>query len=269
MIVFPNCKINLGLHVVRKRPDGYHDLQTVFFPVPFRDMLEIVPAQAFRLDATGLPIPGDPAKNLCIRAWELLKQRFPDLPPVHLLLHKLIPMGGGLGGGSSNGSFMLIALNRLFQLGLSSSELQALALQLGSDCPFFIVNEPVVATGRGEQMQPVSLNLNGYTLVLVMPGLHVSTAQAFGGIRPRDPGIDLRTRITEPPETWKNWLVNDFEETVFPAFPDIRQIKEWLYEQGAVYASMTGTGSTVYGLFAGDAPQLPEPPRGALRLFSL
>jgi 4-diphosphocytidyl-2-C-methyl-D-erythritol kinase len=269
MIVFPNCKINLGLYVVDKRPDGYHNLQTVFFPVPFQDMLEIIPSDEFHFHATGLTIPGDPEKNLCIRAWELLKHRFPKLPPVDLYLHKIIPMGGGLGGGSSNGSFMLIALNRLFQLGLTSPELQELALQLGSDCPFFIVNEPVVATGRGEHMQPTSINLNGYTLTLIMPGIHVSTAQAFAGIRPHDPGVDLANRICEAPVTWKDWLVNNFEETVFPAFPAIRQLKEWLYAQGAVYASMTGTGSTVYGLFQTDNLELPPPPIGDMRIFAL
>lgn len=249
MILFPNCKINLGLHVVQKRTDGYHDLQTVFFPVPFRDILEIIPSSTFKFTSTGLTIPGDLSSNLCVKAYELMKARFPDLSPVNIQLHKIIPMGGGLGGGSSNGSFTLLALNELFDLKLSVEELLNMALQLGSDCPFFIVNEPSFAVGRGERMEKVNINLNGYYLVLILPGIHVSTAQAFSGIQPKQPTIDLKTKISEAPETWKDWLVNDFEDSVFKVHPEIADIKARLYKQGAVYAAMTGTGSTVFGLF--------------------
>lgn len=268
MIVFPNCKINLGLHVVQKRPDGYHDLQTVFFPVPFRDILEILPASSFEFTSTGLSIPGDPSANLCVKAYELMKVDFPALAPVHIQLHKIIPMGGGLGGGSSNGSFTLTALNELFDLKCSKQALLKMALQLGSDCPFFIVNEPCYATGRGEQMSMVDINLKGYYLVLILPGIHVPTAQAFSGITPKQPAVDLEKRITENPENWKEWLVNDFEATVFNQFPEIAGLKSYLYEQGAVYASMTGTGSTVYGLFK-EKPVFTQPPKGELHIISL
>lgn len=259
MILFPNCKINLGLHVVQKRPDGYHDLQTVFYPVPFRDILEIIPSDSFSFTSTGLPIPGDPAQNLCVKAYALLKQRFPELPPVHIHLHKIIPMGGGLGGGSSNGSFTLLGVKQLFNLTLSTEELQALALQLGSDCPFFMLNQPAFATGRGEQLSTIDINLKGYYLVLILPGIHVSTAQAFAGIMPTPPQYDLKHKITTVPSSWKAWLVNDFEHTVFAQFPEIASIKQRLYEQGAVYAAMSGTGSTVYGLFT-EKPDLASLP---------
>ena len=268
MILFPNCKINLGLHVVQKRSDGYHDLQTVFYPVPFRDILEIIPSQSFSFQYTGLAIPGDASSNLCVKAYELMKQRFPELPPVQILLHKIIPMGGGLGGGSSNGSFTLIGLNKLFNLQLSQEELLDMSLQLGSDCPFFIINEPAYATGRGEQMQTLNINLKGYYLVLILPGLHVSTAQAFSGITPKQPAKDLQPIISKAPETWKGELVNDFEVSVFTQYPQIEKIKNWLYDQGAVYASMTGTGSTVYGIFS-QKPDLKQTVQGEQHIIAL
>lgn len=268
MILFPNCKINLGLHVVQKRSDGYHELQTVFYPVPFRDILEIIPSQSFNFQSTGLAIPGDASSNLCVKAYHLMKQRFPELPPVQILLHKIIPMGGGLGGGSSNGSFTLIGLNKLFNLQLSQEELLDMSLQLGSDCPFFIINVPAYATGRGEQMQTLNINLKGYYLVLILPGLHVSTAQAFSGITPKQPAKDLQTIISKAPETWKSELVNDFEVSVFTQYPPIEHIKNWLYDQGAVYASMTGTGSTVYGIFS-QKPDLKQSAQGEQHIIAL
>ncbi|MFN6335820.1 MAG: 4-(cytidine 5'-diphospho)-2-C-methyl-D-erythritol kinase [Sphingobacteriales bacterium] len=268
MIVFPNCKVNLGLHVVQKRPDGYHDLQTVFFPLPFRDILEILPSSSFALHSTGLTIPGDPASNLCVKAYQLVKDRFPELPPVHIHLHKIIPMGGGLGGGSSNGSFTLLALNEIFDLKLARKDLLEMSIQLGSDCPFFIMNEPSYATGRGEQMKPVDINLKGYYIILVLPGIHVSTAQAFSGIIPKKPKTDLEHNIGMAPDSWKDWLINDFEDSVFLQFPAIEVIKSWLYQQGAVYASMTGTGSTVYGLFK-EKPALAQAPNGEVHIIAL
>lgn len=268
MIVFPNCKVNLGLHVVQKRPDGYHDLQTVFFPLPFRDILEILPSSSFAFHSTGLTIPGDPASNLCVKAYQLVKDRFPELPPVYIHLHKIIPMGGGLGGGSSNGSFTLLALNEIFDLKLARKDLLEMSIQLGSDCPFFIMNEPSYATGRGEQMKPVDINLKGYYIILVLPGIHVSTAQAFSGIIPKKPKKDLEHNIGMAPDRWKDWLINDFEDSVFLQFPEIEVIKSWLYQQGAVYASMTGTGSTVYGLFK-EKPALAQAPNGEVHIIAL
>ncbi|HSF45760.1 MAG TPA: 4-(cytidine 5'-diphospho)-2-C-methyl-D-erythritol kinase [Chitinophagaceae bacterium] len=256
MIVFPNCKINLGLDILRKRPDGYHDLQTVFYPVPYTDMLEFVVATEFRFTTSGNPIPSDQSSNLCVKAYHLMREKFPDLPAVHMHLHKKIPMGAGLGGGSSDGAFALSALNRHFQKQLSAQELIEMSLKLGSDCPFFMVNAPVVAYGRGEVMEPVPVSLSGYTLVMVHPDIHVSTKDAFSGIVPRDAAENLKQRITEPVETWKNWLFNQFEETVGAKHPEIMNIKARLYELGAVYASMSGSGSVVFGLFR-DKPSFP------------
>jgi len=260
MIVFPNCKINLGLQVLQKRPDGYHDLQTIFYPVAFHDILEFVPSSAFTFQHSGLDIPGGSDSNLCVRSYRLLKDRFPALPPVTMHLHKVIPMGAGLGGGSSDGSFALKALNEHFRLGLAHDELLKLSLQLGSDCPFFIENQPAVATGRGEQMKPLDLDLAGYTLILVHPGVHVSTADAFAGIIPNNAEYDLARKIREPIDTWQHWLRNDFEGPVFAKYPVIREAKEWLYAQGALYASMTGSGSSVFGIFRSLPDRFPSAP---------
>ncbi len=249
MIVFPNCKINLGLEILRKRSDGYHDLQTVFYPIDYSDILEFVEAPAFHFQSTGLPIGSDHSTNLCVRAYELMKQRFPDLPPIHMHLHKQIPTGAGLGGGSSDGAFTLKALNDQFGTGLSTAELIEMSLALGSDCPFFMINRPVLAEGRGEIMEPVALSLSGYSLIMIHPGIHVSTKDAFAGIVPHETGTDLKSRILEPVDQWKNWLVNQFETTVGAKYPLILDIKKMLYNQGAVYASMSGSGSVVFGLF--------------------
>lgn len=249
MIVFPNCKINLGLEILRKRPDGYHDLQTIFYPVDHNDILEFVEAPSFHFQSSGLPIANDPAANLCVKAYQLMKQKFPDLPAINMHLHKQIPMGAGLGGGSSDGAYTLKALDQYFGTGLSEQDLIDMALQLGSDCPFFIINRPVAAFGRGEIMEPVELSLAGYTLVMIHPGIHVSTKDAFAGIVPCETGIDMKKKILEPVELWKHWLVNQFEASVGFKYPLIMDIKTMLYEQGAVYASMSGSGSVVFGLF--------------------
>jgi 4-diphosphocytidyl-2-C-methyl-D-erythritol kinase len=268
MIVFPNCKINLGLEILRKRPDGYHDLQTVFYPVDYSDILEFVEAPVFQFQTTGLQIGKDHSTNLSVKAYDLMKQRFPELPPIHMHLHKQIPMGAGLGGGSSDGAFTLKALNNHFGNGLSNEELISMSLQLGSDCPFFIINRPVLAHGRGEIMEPVDLDLSGYVLVMIHPGIHVSTKDAFAGIAPMETGTDLKNRISEPVEHWKNWLVNQFETSVGAKYPVILDIKNMLYNQGAVYASMSGSGSVVFGLFR-QAPNIKTSPGWKLIKVSL
>lgn len=259
MIVYPNCKINLGLHILRKRADGFHDLETVFYPIRFTDILEVIPdrntkEQSVQYTQSGLSIDGDPAANLCVRAYELLKKEYPRLPAVRIYLHKKIPTGAGLGGGSADASFTLSLLNDYFKLEIPDLRLQELSLELGSDCPFFILNKPCYATGRGEILEPVAVDLAGYTLVIVNPGLHVSTAKAFAGVRPAIPAKSIKEIIAQPVSSWAEELVNDFEKPLFYEYPEIAAIKEELYHKGAVYASMSGSGSTVYGLFPAGKP---------------
>lgn len=252
MVLFPNCKINLGLHIIRKREDGYHDLETVFYPIALKDALEAIRAEGsgIQFTSSGLPIAGNPHDNLCVKACHLLQKDFPGLPGLQVHLHKHIPMGAGLGGGSADGAFMLLLINQLCNLELDQEQLIRYALQLGSDCPFFILNRPCFAEGRGERMQPITLDLSGYRFVLIHPGIPVSTARAFAGISPRKPEQPLIATITSLPVTeWKNGLVNDFEKHVTNMHPAIGEAKAELYAQGAVYAAMTGSGSTVYGIF--------------------
>ncbi|MDB5192749.1 MAG: 4-diphosphocytidyl-2-C-methyl-D-erythritol kinase [Segetibacter sp.] len=235
--------------MVAKRNDGFHNLETVFYPLEIKDALEFVAAKEMGLEVTGLSVAGNATDNLCMKAYELLKKDFPQIPALQIHLHKAIPMGAGLGGGSSNGAFMLMMLNEKFKLDLSQQQLVDYALQLGSDCPFFIYNSPCFATGRGEIMEPLNLDLSGYNILIVNPGIHVSTGLAFSGITPSAPKKSIKTIIKQPVEMWKSELVNDFEEGVFKTHPAIKEVKEKLYLSGASYASMTGTGSTVYGLF--------------------
>ena len=258
MVVFPNCKINLGLQVLQKRNDGYHDIATVFYPVPLKDVLEIVPltsAQAPVIHMYGLPVSGADADNLCIKAWQLLRKDFPHLPAIQIHLLKNIPMGAGLGGGSADGACMLQLLNNKYNLGLTEPQLLLYALQLGSDCPFFIINKPCYASGRGEVMQSIDLDLSGYQLAMANPGIHVNTGWAFknlfaDGASPKNSAV--KEIAGQPITEWKNKLLNDFEAPVFQQFPEIKAMKENLYALGAVYASMSGSGSMVFGLFTGS-----------------
>ena len=252
MLSFPNCKINLGLRILRRREDGYHQLETAFYPLPVKDVLETIRSEALSFTATGLPIPGDASTNLCLKAWHLLKKDFEQLPPVGIHLHKHIPIGAGLGGGSADGACMLLQLNRQFRLGLEEEKLMEYAAQLGSDCPFFILNKPCLAGGRGEKLEPIALDLSRYWLALVSPGIHIGTAWAFSQCTPAEEGRSIREIIAQPAETWKDQLVNDFEKPVFLAHPGLKKIKEQLYHAGAVYASMTGSGSAFYGIFPRD-----------------
>jgi 4-diphosphocytidyl-2-C-methyl-D-erythritol kinase len=260
VIVFPNCKINLGLHVVRKREDGYHDLETVFYPLPLKDVLEVVSKEKASskglvaggeadLHMSGLEVNGKPEDNLCIKAYEILKKDHPQIAPVSMYLHKAIPMGAGLGGGSADGAFTLLLLNEKFQLNLSSRQLLDYALQLGSDCPFFIINKPCYATGRGELLQAVDVDLSSYSFMLVHPGVHINTGWAFSQIAPTPPPVSLKEIIQQPIANWPMALVNDFEAPVVRHYAELKAIKEKLYDAGALYASMTGSGSCFYGLF--------------------
>jgi 4-diphosphocytidyl-2-C-methyl-D-erythritol kinase len=249
MVQFPNCKINIGLNIVRKREDGYHDLETVFYPVGLKDALEIIRSNETSFQLTGLPVSGPIDDNLYVKAFRLLAKDFPNLPPITIHLHKVIPMGAGLGGGSADGAFMLKMLNSKFQLNLTDEQLLKYALQLGSDCPFFIINKPCFATGRGENLEPLHLDLSAYKIVLVNPGIHVSTKEAFSKLKPVVPKKRLKELIQQPINTWKGEIVNDFEEPVFGLYPQIKKIKIDLYKAGAIYSSMTGTGSTVFGIY--------------------
>lgn len=254
MIHFPNAKINLGLNIVSKREDGYHNIESCFYPIPWRDSLEVIEAASFAFHSYGLDIPGDASSNLCVKAYELLKADH-DLPPVEIHLLKNIPMGAGLGGGSADGAFTLKLLNDLFQLNLSSLQLEAYALQLGSDCPFFIQNQPAIATGRGEGLELIDLDLSGCTLAIHNPGIHISTKEAYAGITPKQPEISVADIISRPIQEWKDLLRNDFEDSIFPSHPTIAQLKQDMYAAGAIYASMTGSGSTVFGLFEGEVDE--------------
>lgn len=276
MLSFPNCKINLGLNILRKRSDGYHDLETIFYPIAIRDALEILsvpPLDDIRtvseryqngeslssppplpdkiaFSVTGLPVSGEVQDNLCLKAYHLLKKDFPELPPVRIHLHKAIPMGAGLGGGSSNGAFTLQLLNKKFNLGISKDKLAVYALQLGSDCPFFLHNQPCYATGRGEMLEDIALDLSHYSFLVVNPGIHINTGWAFSNIIPRDAKQSrLKEAIQQPISSWKTELTNDFEKPVFDLYPEIKSIRDTLYKEGALYAAMSGSGSTVFGIF--------------------
>ena len=264
MIVFPNCKINLGLHILQKREDGFHELETVFYPIVLQDALEIVqhptPVTAIEFSGSGLTVEGNMSDNICVKAYHLLKKDFPHLPSIRMHLHKAIPMGAGLGGGSADGAFALSLLNQKFNLGLNKQSLISYALQLGSDCPFFIMNTPCYATGRGENLEPISLDLSPYKFVIVNPQIHVNTGWAFSQITLGAGKKSIKEIIQTPKENWKQSLKNDFEEAVFGYHPEIKDIKTALYKTGAIYSSMTGSGSTVYGIFEKDAtPEMSFP----------
>ena len=249
MVVFPNCKINLGLNILRKREDGYHDLETIFLPVAVRDALEIIPSSdKTRITITGIAA-GDPDSNLCLKAYSLLKKDYPDLPEIDIHLHKAIPVGAGLGGGSADAAFMLQLLNTTFNLNISQNNMFGYALQLGSDCSFFLLNKPCLATGRGEVLEPIDISLSAYKIALINLGVHISTAEAFKKIKPAIPEKKIKNIIQQPIETWKEELCNDFENYVFERYPSIKKIKEDLYQAGAIYAAMSGSGSTIFGIF--------------------
>ena len=283
MVVFPNAKINLGLNVIAKRPDGYHDIETLVYPVGLSDALEVIPAPdgIFEFTSSGLPIPGEPDENLCVRACQLLApaifntksgirdpasdfghptsvighpssvigHRSSKLPPVKIHLHKAIPMGAGLGGGSSDGAYMLKLMNELFHLGLSTGQLQDYARLLGSDCAFFIEDKPVLAFEKGDRFLPLETDLTKYSFVIVVTDIHCSTAESYAAVNPKKPSIRITDIIQDPVEKWNVELTNDFEKPVFSSYPEIEKIKEKLYSAGALYASLSGSGAAVYGIF--------------------
>lgn len=256
MLAFANAKINLGLQVTGKRPDGYHNLETVFYPVKIYDTLEITDAAETRFESRGISIPGNPEENICMKALELLRRDF-VFPQQQLTLLKQIPVGAGLGGGSADAAFTIRLVNDKFGLNMSAEVMERYAAVLGADCPFFIRNEPVYAEGTGNEFSALPLSLSEYFIVLVKPPVHVSTAAAYAGLLPAVPPVPLKELITSPVSQWKQLIRNDFESTVFRSYPQIGLLKAQLYAAGAVFALMSGSGSSVFALFS-QPVTLPE-----------
>jgi 4-diphosphocytidyl-2-C-methyl-D-erythritol kinase len=253
MVTFPNAKVNIGLQILEKRNDGFHNIASCFYPVGWADILEIIPAETLSFKSSGIDIPGEASTNLCLRAYYLLKKDF-DLPPVAIHLHKIVPIGAGLGGGSADAAFTLKMLNEMFELNLDLAILENYARQLGSDCAFFIKNSPVYCVDKGDVFESISMSLAGKTIVMVYPNLHISTAEAYAGVVPTLPLVVLRDALADR-SIWPVAIKNDFEKHLFDTYPVLNQIKEQLYQKGASYASMTGSGSTIYGIFD-DQPLL-------------
>lgn len=258
MITFPNAKINLGLNIVEKRSDGYHNLETIFYPVHIEDALEVVDLkeseEEFQIYISGASVEGKAEDNLVVKAYRLLQKEYP-IPPIDIYLHKHIPSGAGLGGGSSDAAFMLKLLNDTYQLNITEKQLEAYAATLGADCAFFINNKPVFATGIGNIFEPINLTLENYHIIIIKPDIFVSTREAFSLIKPMRPKTSLKEVIQKPIEEWKDLMKNDFEISVFANHPQINTIKNLLYHHGAVYASMSGSGSSVFGIFK-EIPEL-------------
>ncbi len=250
MISFPTTKINLGLQITAKRSDGYHEIESVFYPIAWTDALELIEggSQDFEMTFSGVPVPGDLNSNLCYKAWQLLKADF-SLPNLQAHLHKVIPMGAGLGGGSSDAAFMLKLINNVCELKISNQQLMIYASLLGSDCPFFIENKPMIATSRGEVLNNIEIDLSNYHIAIIMPPISVSTRDAYSWIIPATPSINLSTTIQSPIANWKGTLINDFENVVCKHHPIIANIKQQLFDNGAIYSSMSGSGAAVYGIF--------------------
>ncbi|MDB5135831.1 MAG: 4-(cytidine 5-diphospho)-2-C-methyl-D-erythritol kinase [Mucilaginibacter sp.] len=248
MIVFPNAKINIGINITDRRPDGYHNIETIFYPLPIYDALEALPGDNLTFQSSGLDIPGIQDDNLCIKGYHLIKKDH-ALPPLNIYLHKHIPIGAGLGGGSANAAFFIKLVNNLFDLGLTTENMLYYARQLGADCAFFIENKPLFAFERGDQFESVTLDLSKYKIVLVMPPVHVSTGEAYREVKPAPVKQSLYELISEPIQEWKHHIKNDFETSVFKNHPIIRGVKASLYDAGAIYASMSGSGASVFGIF--------------------
>ena len=258
MVLFPNAKINLGLNILQKRTDGYHDLETVFYPIGLKDGLEFVENKGSKIkfSGSGIALNIDLEENIIVKAYRLLAADF-KIPGLDIHLHKVIPFGAGLGGGSSDAAFLLKGLNSYFELGLTGDQLKNYALKLGADCSFFIENRPTFATGIGERLQSIDFSLKGFFMVLVKPPFAVGTKEAYAGIKPAIPHFSLSDSIRQSSEKWQELIVNDFEASVFLHFPKIAQLKVKLLEHGAVYAAMSGSGSSVFGLFKGE-PEIKE-----------
>ncbi len=248
MLSFSNAKINLGLNILEKRPDGYHNIESVFYPVPWTDVLEVLPSDTFSFTTSGLDIPGTKEQNLILKAYKLLQENYP-IKPLKIHLHKVLPMGAGIGGGSSNGAFALSLINEVLDLQIGTKKLEVLASELGSDCPFFIQNKPRFCYGKGIEFSETTVDLSGKFIVMVNPGIHITTQEAYAGVKPYVPKLRISEITKLPISEWRNTLSNDFEQTISKNHITIGNIKKELYENGALYASMTGSGSTLYGIW--------------------
>ena len=257
MLVFPNAKINLGLNIIKKRQDGYHELETCFYPVPWQEALEILEGEKTSFAVTGIDVPDD-GDNIVLKAYQLLKADY-NIPSVQLHLHKVIPIGAGLGGGSADAAFTLVLLNNLFKLELKDDQLMKYAATLGADCAFFVKNKPMLAKGIGEQLENIEVSLKGKFVLMVYPNIHISTKEAYSKINPKKSEISIKQILVENNiSDWKHFLMNDFEPSLFETYPILQKIKHQLYESGALYASMSGSGSCMYGIFD-ENPQIVFP----------
>ena len=261
MIYYANCKINLGLSVTGPRPDGFHNIESLLYPVPWNDIVEVVPKKKFLFSTSGLKIDIEDKENLCVKAYQLIKNEY-DIPPVHIHLHKIVPFGTGLGGGSSDAVAVVKLLNELFSLEIDKAEMKTLVSRIGSDCTFFVENEPVMVKGRGELMEKTDVDLSGYFLVIAIPGIHISTKEAYENLDRYGRAGEVEKALKNDMRHWRNSLKNSFEAYAFSRYPELKEVKETLYDWGALYASMTGSGSAVYGIFdkapAGDKMQNAE-----------
>ena len=249
MKLYPCAKINLGLYVTERRPDGYHNLETVFYPIPLRDELEAEKSSRDELLVEGIPVAGSTEDNLVMRVVRKLRDEGHTIPPLRIRLRKNIPSGAGLGGGSSDAAYMMTMLNEMFRLGLSTEEMERSVASLGADCAFFVKSRPVLAHGIGDLFTPIGLDLSGWHILLVKPDDFISTREAYQGVHPQQPQHKLAESIQCPVEKWRELVENDFESSVFPLHPTVADIKRRLYEGGALYAAMSGSGSSVFGLF--------------------
>lgn len=253
MIIFPNAKVNFGLNIISKRADGFHNIESVFVPIKIQDALEFIPSESLEFSTSGLNIPGNSNDNLILKAFHLIKAEY-NIPLLKIHLHKIIPMGAGLGGGSADAAFFIKGLNNYFNLKINDDELTKIASKLGSDCAFFIKNETSFASQKGEKLEQFLLDLNGLKMLVVHPSIHVNTAWAYSKITPTTPVKSVKQILNQPIETWRNELINDFEKPVFENHPEIESLKNELYKNGAVYASMSGSGSAVFGVFKNEIP---------------
>ncbi|MFC5284818.1 4-(cytidine 5'-diphospho)-2-C-methyl-D-erythritol kinase [Pedobacter alpinus] len=251
MITFPNAKINIGLNITSRRPDGYHNLETIFYPIQIKDALELIEAPEMSFETSGISIPGNANDNLCLKAYALLRKDF-DLPNINIHLHKHIPIGAGLGGGSADAAFFIKLVNTKFNLGLSTEKMQSYCQLLGADCAFFIENKPVFAFDKGDVFENIELDLSTYHLALAMPQVHVSTAEAYQGVKPQESKQSLKELIKMPVEEWEGKITNDFEAHILKNHPKINEVKVAMKEAGALFTLMSGSGASVYGIFKNE-----------------